>query len=325
MKRDTPSHPKLVRLARALGVRRYVAVGVLQSLWDWAGRFCPTGDVGRHGFDVMADGIDYDGDPAELVDALVDTGWLDRFDDGRVLLHAWPEHAEDSVHRHLARARMFFANGETPRLTRLSARERDPIEAFYSQHAHPVQPTCARRAHEMRPASASASASASAIECVKSEADVDAPTLDDEPDPEAPASGDADPLADFPRLVGAWPKILDALQRAHPRARLPKPGSKVECEWRRTLAALVRLDRYEELDVVDTLRWLLKSDDEPAVFWRRQVAALPPLRKRKDGFSKFDRIHEAFQNARGGDLSHGAARDALRAAIAAQTDAEGAE
>lgn len=157
-------------------------------------------------------------------------------------------------------------------------------------------------------------------ECVKSEADCAAPPLD-----ESKAEEPADPLADFPLLSRAWPKILDGIQRAHPKAKLPRPGSKAETESREALARLVRLDRYEEAGIVETFKWLFTSDDESALFWRRQVAAIPPLRKRRDGLSKFDRIHEARQKARGGAPAHGGARGALRAAIVAHTGGEGVQ
>ncbi|MFP4501187.1 MAG: hypothetical protein ACLFTT_09330 [Candidatus Hydrogenedentota bacterium] len=130
MKRDTPQHPKCVRLAKALGVRRYVAVGVLQTLWDWAGRFCPDGDVGRHGLDVLADGIDYEGDGETLVSALEESGWIDR-DGNRVLLHDWAMHCEDSIHRTLVRRRAYFADGSMPKLTKLGRDEKAQAQAFY--------------------------------------------------------------------------------------------------------------------------------------------------------------------------------------------------
>ena len=47
MKRNTLAHPKVGKLARALEVERWGAIGILESLWCWAGRYAPRGDVGR--------------------------------------------------------------------------------------------------------------------------------------------------------------------------------------------------------------------------------------------------------------------------------------
>jgi hypothetical protein len=47
----------------------------------------------------IADGIGWDGDPDQLVNALVQSGWLDECSCHRLRVHDWPEHADGPVRR----------------------------------------------------------------------------------------------------------------------------------------------------------------------------------------------------------------------------------
>jgi L-ascorbate metabolism protein UlaG (beta-lactamase superfamily) len=61
----------------------------------------------------------------ELVDALVESGFVDRHPDHRLVVHDWHEHADAPTHMAIARRREFFRTGEAPNLTRLPAAEDD--------------------------------------------------------------------------------------------------------------------------------------------------------------------------------------------------------
>jgi hypothetical protein len=91
--------------------------------------------------------------------------------------------------------------------------------------------------------------------------------------------------------------IYRAINQTHDKAHPPKPGSTADSKARDALAKLVRIDSYTEQQVVDTLRWLLTDSHEDAEFWRQQVHTLTNLRKKKDGATKFTRIHEAHKRA----------------------------
>lgn len=97
MKRGGPTHPKTGRLARRLELTRYEAVGLLECLFHWAGAYARRGDIGRHDPGDIADGIGWQGDPKELLEALADTGWLDRCSCHGLRIHGWPEHADQAV------------------------------------------------------------------------------------------------------------------------------------------------------------------------------------------------------------------------------------
>jgi len=109
--------------------------------------------------------------------------------------------------------------------------------------------------------------------------------------------GDGDPLAACPELAAFYPRLLAMIRAAHPAARLPQGDAK----GRDVLAKLARLDGFPEGEIVAALSWLFQDYTPRDDFdWRQQVAAIPPLRKVKDGLSKFARIHEAWKRATAG-------------------------
>lgn len=93
-----PTHPKTAKLARRLGVSKPAAVGHLHFLWWWCITHRPEGVL--HGLDAddIAEACGWDGDSADLIDALFTSGWLD--DDGEALVvHDWWEHAGQTIAR----------------------------------------------------------------------------------------------------------------------------------------------------------------------------------------------------------------------------------
>lgn len=138
MKRSGFDHPKVRRLARHFRIPLCYARGILESLWHWTAVNAPQGDVGKWTDQDIAEGIGWAADPGELVRGLVETRWLDGADDTRrLLVHDWFDHAEDSVHSALARARLWFADGQVPKLTRLGKDERKAIQTFYHENRPP--------------------------------------------------------------------------------------------------------------------------------------------------------------------------------------------
>lgn len=120
MKRTGIDHPKTMDLAMRLNRPQYQAVGILECLWHWTAKYAPHGNVGRWSNAAIAGGIKWDGDPDELVEALVGSKLLDRHPDEsiRLLVHDWPDHCDDGVHAQLAKAVELFADGSMPRIGR---------------------------------------------------------------------------------------------------------------------------------------------------------------------------------------------------------------
>jgi hypothetical protein len=98
-------HTKLRRLVRVLKVPQYAAVGILESLWHLTAREAELGDIGKLSDEDIADVIGWEGAPAELIAALVDSGWLDRSEEFRLSVHDWEEHADDATKLKIKRAR----------------------------------------------------------------------------------------------------------------------------------------------------------------------------------------------------------------------------
>jgi hypothetical protein len=111
-------------LAARLDRELPLAVGILSILWDFAATFTPRGDIGKYSNEILSRKLGWRGDPGTLIDALIASGWLDRDEGHRLLIHDWPTHCEDSVHAKLARDHLYFANGQAPRLAKLDAKEK---------------------------------------------------------------------------------------------------------------------------------------------------------------------------------------------------------
>lgn len=148
MKREAYTHSKIGRLCRLLNIEPAHARGIVASLWYVTSVEAPAGDIGKLENEDIAEQVGTRIDPENLIAALVESRWLDESTEHRLLVHDWPEHCEDSVHKKLARKGLFFADGSMPNLARFGAHEREAIAAAYKPKAS------ARSAPEVRPPSA---------------------------------------------------------------------------------------------------------------------------------------------------------------------------
>lgn len=138
MARELAAHPRVQRLARRLWVEIYAAAGLVVLLWEWTARHAPAGDVGRHEDLDLADAVGWHGDPAPLVEALLDARWLARDLVYRLIVADWSAEAPDAVHRSLARAGRTFADGAAPKTTRLCRAERERLGKVDASCAAPA-------------------------------------------------------------------------------------------------------------------------------------------------------------------------------------------
>jgi hypothetical protein len=127
MKREAVGSTKMKKLCKRLNLQLYMGIGILEAIWHLTAREAPQGDIGKLPNEDIALGIDYEGDSDQLIDALVDSRWLDRSDTYRLVVHDWHEHADDALDMRLARSGKLYANGSIPRMNKLSRRERDTI------------------------------------------------------------------------------------------------------------------------------------------------------------------------------------------------------
>lgn len=101
-------HPKRKRLSRKLGLDLYQTIGLLNCLWWWVMDYAPDGDLSRFDSADIADGLDFPGDPDELMGALRFAGFVDGD-----LVHDWDAYGEKLFRRREANAqRMRAARAE---------------------------------------------------------------------------------------------------------------------------------------------------------------------------------------------------------------------
>jgi hypothetical protein len=119
MKRDALMHTKLGLLQHELGIPKYEAIGILESVWHMASDKARSGAIGRYSDADIAATIGWDGDPAALVSALIGSRWLDTDQYLRLVIHDWNDHWNDPSRKGYAsgskvarRQRMRDAGGE---------------------------------------------------------------------------------------------------------------------------------------------------------------------------------------------------------------------
>jgi len=69
------AHPKTRKAARALDIPPVHVIGHLHALWHWALDLADDGDLSKFDADDLAIGAEWEGDPQQFVDALVDCGF----------------------------------------------------------------------------------------------------------------------------------------------------------------------------------------------------------------------------------------------------------
>ena len=142
--------PKLRRLAVILEVPWPHALGLAGLLWRFTAKHAPTGEVGRHAPEEIAEALEWKGKAAELVEALVRCRLLDRVPAPALLLvHDWPIHAPRYVLATLKRNGLEFSKHYTADPTA------DPTAV------ETVDPTAVPSAYTSSSTSASSSASSS--------------------------------------------------------------------------------------------------------------------------------------------------------------------
>lgn len=99
MKRGTIEHPKTKKLARLLGVPVVQVIGHLEAIWHFTARYAIAGDIGVHSDEEIAEAAMWEGEPAKLIEAMVESRWIDRDAKHRLLIHDWRDHADQAVRK----------------------------------------------------------------------------------------------------------------------------------------------------------------------------------------------------------------------------------
>ncbi len=86
-------HYKTKDLARFMGWELNAAVGTLARFWLWCTKFADDGDLRKHNDDRIGDSVGLNGNDAKrFVDAMVQSGWIDRKPYFRV--HDWWDYSK---------------------------------------------------------------------------------------------------------------------------------------------------------------------------------------------------------------------------------------
>lgn len=118
--RAVPEHPKFFALKDALHIRKYHALGILEALWHFAGKFAPRGNVGKFKDSEIEGWLEWDGERGALVAALTDVGWLDKSEEYRLVIHDWHEHADQTTRKQLGRTKTAFVSDMSGQLPDVS-------------------------------------------------------------------------------------------------------------------------------------------------------------------------------------------------------------
>lgn len=113
MKMTTITSVKFMRLKRKLGLTHWQAVGLLESLWVFVAANAMAGDVGRHTNEDIAAAIEWSGDCDQMINVLVETGWLDNHPECRLVVHDWDEHCPTYIKGIMSKkGKTFFTRGD---------------------------------------------------------------------------------------------------------------------------------------------------------------------------------------------------------------------
>ena len=92
MKHTALTSMKFLRLKRRLALPSWQVAGILEMLWAFAGTNAQDGGIGRFHDDDLAAWMEWAGDAKELIESLVDCGWIDPHPEFRLMIHDWEDH-----------------------------------------------------------------------------------------------------------------------------------------------------------------------------------------------------------------------------------------
>ena len=153
--RAVPDHPKFAELMAVLNLSKFAALGILEAVWHFTGRFTPQGNIGKYSDQAIEMWVGWNGPAGAMIEALVRCRWIDEDPMHRMLIHDWPDHADEHVHTDLARKCLRFANGRIPQSRRLNEEERTRFHEWLDKEGEPRptigRPKVRRNADERQP------------------------------------------------------------------------------------------------------------------------------------------------------------------------------
>jgi hypothetical protein len=106
--RAVPDHPKFAELQARLSLPKYAALGLLESIWHFTGRYAPQGNIGKYSDQAIESWLGWNGEPGTVIPALTGAGWIDENADYRLITHDWHRHADNATRLALKRNQTTF-------------------------------------------------------------------------------------------------------------------------------------------------------------------------------------------------------------------------
>ncbi len=85
------NHPKLILLAKELGVSKVKALGHLHLLWYWTLEYAEDGEIKY--LDLIPDACEWEEDPKSFINALVKFEFIDKIGSNRYIIHDWLDYS----------------------------------------------------------------------------------------------------------------------------------------------------------------------------------------------------------------------------------------
>lgn len=105
-KRNLLEHPKFAHFKMLSGLPKSVALGYLECLWQFCGRYTPQGNIGKYTDGQIEAWVEWNGKPGELISLLLETGFLDADETYRLLVHDWADHVDNTTKTNLKRSNL---------------------------------------------------------------------------------------------------------------------------------------------------------------------------------------------------------------------------
>jgi len=292
-KRGTLDHPKTKRLGRQLDMPAWAALGLLEAVWHWVGRYRPTGFLTGDDLADIADTIRYESGGA-LASDLVSTGWLDEVEGGWYI-HDWHDHADDTVKKTLAKRGEKFANGS-------SVRKQSQPELIAPEAVSTREPI----ANDSRTVREQSGNDERVIR--------DKPEPKPEPKPVIPSGrGDRQeppaPPPDAPVREGPFELVQQVLRLVAEAWELPEPTREDVTRWIAKSSPLMKLlakhppetvaKMYMHESQFGTVDWHHIYSRESSILRRMAPKAPPPPEKPRDKFPVQNRDYHVARNGDG--------------------------
>jgi hypothetical protein len=86
-------HPKVKKLSRLLKISKHEAIGYLVFLWSWCLEFAQDGNITKYEIEDISDGCEWEGEPEDLISALIDCKLIIKTEKNELLINDWSEYA----------------------------------------------------------------------------------------------------------------------------------------------------------------------------------------------------------------------------------------